>query len=56
MHLHLHHEAQQWPNADHFLQAIPDTSYYIASPDTFDNSVLPGPKYVTCSSLGGMLT
>ena len=49
MHLHLHHEAQQWPNADHFLQAIPDTPYDIASPVTFDHSVLPGPKYVISS-------
>ena len=26
-HLHLHHEAKQWPNADHFLQALPDPPY-----------------------------
>ena len=23
MHLHLHHEAKQWPYADHFLDALP---------------------------------
>lgn len=38
MHLHLHHEAKQWPNADHFLQALPDPAYDIASPAFFDTS------------------
>ena len=46
MHLHLHHEAKQWPCADHFLQALPDPAYDISSPASFDESVLPGPKSV----------
>ena len=46
MHLHLHHEAKQWPNAKHFLQALPDTAYDISSPASFDESVIPGPKSV----------
>lgn len=24
LHLHLHHNAKHWPNADHFLKAVPD--------------------------------
>ena len=48
-HLHLHHEAKQWPNADHFLQALPDPPYDITSPVLFDQSVVPGPKCVVAS-------
>ncbi len=46
MHLHLHHEAKQWPDADHFLDALPDTPYDISSQLSFDESVVPGPKSV----------
>ena len=44
LHLHLQHEAKQWPNANHFLQALPDPAYDISSPASFDKSVVPGPK------------
>ena len=43
MHLHLHHEAKQWPNANHFLDALPETPYDISTQMSFDESVLPGP-------------
>jgi len=46
LHLHLHHEAKQWPNADHFLDALPDSPYDILSPVMFDESIVPGPKSV----------
>jgi len=46
MHLHLHHEAKQWPNADYFLDTLPDTPYDISSPVVFDESIVPGPKSV----------
>ena len=39
MHLHFHHEAQQWPNANDFLQALPDPPYDVNSPTLFDHSV-----------------
>ena len=40
MHLHLHHEAKQWPYADHFLDALPAPPYDISSPFSFDESVV----------------
>lgn len=46
MHLHLHHEAKQWPNADHFLDALPKMPYDISTQMTFDKGVLPGPNSV----------
>lgn len=49
MHLHLHHEAKQWPHADHFLDALPAPPYDISSPFSFDESVVPGPKSVISS-------
>ena len=48
MHLHLHHEAKQWPYADHFLDALP-APHDISSPFSFDESVVPGPKSVLSS-------
>ena len=48
-HLHLHHEAKQWPNADHFLQALPDPPYDITSSVLFDQSVVPSSKGVVAS-------
>ena len=41
--LQLHHEAQQWPKADFFLNALPSPSYDILSPAVFNLSVIPGP-------------
>ena len=49
MHLHLHHEAKLWPNADHFLDALPETPYDISTQMSFDVSVLPGPNSVVGS-------
>lgn len=46
VHLHLHHEAKQWPNADHFLNVLPDTPYDISSNASFDESIVPGSKCV----------
>ena len=44
VHLHLHHEAKQWPNADHLLDALTDSPYDISSPALFDESVVLGPN------------
>ena len=44
MHLHLHHEAKEWPHADYFLNALPDTPYDISCHVSFDQGVVPGPK------------
>ena len=49
LHLHLQHEARQWPDADLFLDALPTPSYDILSPVGFDQSVLPGAKFVIAS-------
>ena len=46
MHLHLNHEAKQWPHANYFLGALPDTPYDISSPVIFSESVDSGPKSV----------
>ena len=49
IHLHLHHEAKQWPNSENFLQALPDPPYDLNSPPLFENTVVPGPKSVVAS-------
>ena len=46
MHLHLHHEAKQWPNANQFLDALPETPYDISTDMSSDKMVSPGPKSV----------
>lgn len=47
MHLQFHHEAKQWPSADHFLQALPEPSYDSTTSVLFDQSVVPaGPKFI----------
>ena len=45
MHLQLQHEAQHWPNAAHFLDALPDPTYD-SSVLQFDSAVVHGPKSV----------
>lgn len=50
LHLHLQEEAKQWPNASLFLDALPNPSYDISLPATFDESVLPGTKSVIDSN------
>ena len=55
MHLHLHHEAKQWPCADHFLDALPTPPYDISSHFSFDESVVPGPKSVISSSADSII-
>ena len=49
LNIHIHHEAQQWPNAEHFLQALPDPPYDPTSPISFDQSIEPGMKYTIAS-------
>ena len=49
LHLYLQHEARQWLDADLFLDALPTPSYDILSPVGFDQSVLPGAKFVIAS-------
>ena len=45
--LQFHHEAKQWPNADHFLQFLPEPLYDSTSSVLFDRFVvLAGPKFV----------
>ena len=46
LHLHLHHEAKQWPNADYFLEALPDPPFDSSSTADFDDSVIPGHKSI----------
>ena len=44
--LHLHHEAKFWPDACHFLDALPEITYDINDSFKFDDSIKPGPKSV----------
>ena len=46
LHIHMQHEAHQWPEAELFLEALPAPSYDILSPVIFEKSVIPGPKSV----------
>lgn len=46
VHLHLQHEAREWPNAEYFLDALPDPEYIISSPASFDQTIKPGPRSV----------
>ena len=41
--LHLHHEAKFWPDACHFLDALPEITYDINDSFSFDDS---GSKFV----------
>ena len=51
IHLNLHHEATHWPFADHFLPTLPDLPYESTTSTSlvFNNSVIPGSKYVIAS-------
>ena len=55
LHIHLQHEARQWPDAELFLNALPTPPYNILSPMKFDQSVLPGPKSVIASLTSDMV-
>ena len=46
LHLHLQEEAKQWPDTNLFLDALPNPSYDISLPASFDESVLPGTKSI----------
>lgn len=45
-HLHLHHEAKNWPNAEHFLQALPDPPCDDKQLTSANQSVVPGHRSV----------
>ena len=46
LNLQLGQSVRQWPVADSFLDALPNSTYDILSPSEFDMSVSPGPKSV----------
>ena len=47
--MQLHQEAKEWPDANFFLDALPNPSHDILSPADFDTTVTPGPKSVISS-------
>ena len=50
LHLHLQEEAKQWPDADIFLDALPNPLFDVCSPEKFDQSVVPGAKSIIDSN------
>ena len=49
LNMQLHQEAREWPDANFFLDALPNPSHDILSPADFDTTVTPGPKSVISS-------
>ena len=49
LNMQLHQEAKEWPDANFFLDALPNPSHDILSPADFDTTVTPGPKSVISS-------
>ena len=43
LNMQLHQEAREWPDANFFLDELPNPSHDILSPADFDTTVTPGP-------------